>query len=245
MQQRLLGSDQNLTFDLHQLNVWCKFAGMDNLTAIVYARVSTEEQAKFGASLDSQVQVLTDVANQRGWNVHVIREQASGKSMTRKARPLLNEALDMLASGKAQFLLAVRIDRISRNVAEFAKLMGIASKQSWALVLSDMDIDTTTPQGEFMANIQISVAQYERKLIGQRTKAGLAIKKAEGVQLGRRGSLPVEVVQRIKAERSAGSTLTAIANGLTDDNVPTAQGGKRWYASTIKKVLESNVWQEV
>lgn len=218
---------------------------MEKQTAIVYARVSTEEQAKHGASLDSQVNVLSQVAESRGWNLHVIREQASGKSMTRRARPLLNDALDMLAKGDAQYLLAIRIDRISRNVEEFARLMTISRKQSWAMVLSEMDLDTTTSQGEFMANVQISVAQYERRLIGDRTKAGLAQRKAEGVQLGRRATLPIEVVQRIKQERSDGATLTAIANGLESDNVPTAQGGAKWYPATIKKVLTSPAWAHV
>lgn len=218
---------------------------MEKPTAIVYARVSTEEQAKNGASLDAQVNVLTQVAEERGWNVRVVREQASGKSMTPRARPLLNVSLKELSNGEAQYLLAVRIDRISRNVEEFARLMTLSRKQGWAMVLSEMDLDTTTSQGEFMANVQISVAQYERRLIGDRTKAGLAQRKAEGVQLGRRASLPVDVVKRIKQERAAGATLSAIANGMTDDNVPTAQGGKRWYPSTIKKVLESDVWQNV
>lgn len=214
-------------------------------TAIVYARVSTEEQAKHGASLEAQVNVLTQVAEARGWKVQVIREQASGKSMTVKARPLLNEALVALGTAKAQYLLAVRIDRISRNVEDFSRLMTIARKQGWAMVLSEMDLDTTTSQGEFMANVQISVAQYERRLIGDRTKEGLALRKSQGVQLGRRATLPVEVVRRIKQERSDGATLTAIADGLQADKVPTAQGGVKWYPATIKKVLTSPAWAHV
>ena len=216
-----------------------------NRTAIVYARVSTQEQAKHGASLDSQVNVLTEVAKARGWDVRVIREQASGKAMTRRARPLLNDALDMLARGEAQFLLAIRIDRISRNVEEFSRLMTTSRKQGWAMVLSEMDLDTTTSQGEFMANVQISVAQFERRLIGDRTKAGMAQRKTEGAVFGRRTGLPVEVVARIKSERFGGATLSAIANGLTDEQIPTAQGGARWYPATVKKIIESEAWAHV
>ncbi len=214
-------------------------------TAIVYARVSTEEQASKGASLGAQVEVLTYVAHARGWNVLVMQEQASGKAMSRKARPVLNEALDMLTAGTAHYLLAVRIDRISRSVEDFAGLMGRSRREGWAMVLSEMDLDTTTSQGEFMANVQVSVAQYERRLIGDRTREGLAQRKREGVKLGRRTELPVPVVQRIKAERRGGSTLTAIANGLTEDGTPTAQGGVRWYPATVKKILESEVWADV
>lgn len=214
-------------------------------TAVIYCRVSTEEQAKHGASLDGQEQVLTQVAESRGWNVIVIREQASGKAMTRKARPLLNDALDMLKAGQAQYLVAIRIDRISRNVEEFSRLMTLSRKQGWAMVLSEMDLDTTTSQGEFMANVQISVAQYERRLIGDRTREALAELKRQGVVLGRRIVLPVEVVARIKRERSEGATLTAIANGLSEGQIPTAQGGARWYPATIKKILESEAWAHV
>lgn len=214
-------------------------------TAIVYARVSTEEQASKGASLDAQVQVLSHVAQLRGWNVVVMSEQASGKSMSRKARPVLNEALDMLTAGAAHYMLAVRIDRISRSVEDFAGLMGKSRREGWAMVLSEMDLDTTTSQGEFMANVQVSVAQYERRLIGDRTREGLAQRKREGVKLGRRTELPVAVVKRIKAERRDGATLTAIARGLTEDGTPTAQGGVRWYPATVKKILESEVWARV
>lgn len=214
-------------------------------TAIVYCRVSTEEQATNGASLDAQVEVLTHVAHARGWEVVVMREQASGKSMSKKARPILNDALDMLTAGAAHYLLAVRIDRISRNVEDFAGLMGRSRREGWAMVLSEMDLDTTTSQGEFMANVQVSVAQYERRLIGDRTREGLAHRKREGVKLGRRTELPIAVVKRIKAERRDGATLTAIANGLTEDGTPTAQGGARWYPATVKKILESEVWVHV
>lgn len=214
-------------------------------TAIVYARVSTEEQALKGASLDAQVDVLSHVARGRGWDVVVMKEQASGKSMSCKARPVLNEALDMLTAGAAHYLLAIRIDRISRNVEDFAGLMGRSRREGWAMVLSEMDLDTTTSQGEFMANVQVSVAQYERRLIGDRTREGLAQRKREGVKLGRRAELPVAVVQRIKDERRNGATYTAIANGLNEDGTPTAQGGARWYPATVKKILDSEVWADV
>jgi hypothetical protein len=71
-----------------------------------------------------------------------------------------------------------------------------------------------------------------------RAKA-LAVKRAQGVRLGRPSTLPSEIVARIVAERDAGSSLRAIADGLTRDGVATAQGGRAWYASTVRKVLAS------
>jgi len=102
-----------------------------------------------------------------------------------------------------------------------------------ALVALDLQVDTTTPAGEMLANVVLSTAQYERRLIGERTKAGLQAAVAKGVVLGRRQSLSIEVVRRIVVERAAGSSLPAIARGLAADGVPTAQGGATWHPSTI------------
>lgn len=64
-------------------------------------------------------------------------------------------------------------------------------------------------------------------------------RQAEGVRLGRPSGVPDEVVNRIREAREAGTSLRKIADALTVDEVPTAQGGARWYASTVKAVLES------
>jgi len=83
-------------------------------------------------------------------------------------------------------------------------------------------------------------AQFERRLIGQRTKEALAARRAEDPDLviGRAANIPAEVVERIRAEYRAGATLAQVADGLTADGVATAQGGRKWYASTISGVLK-------
>jgi len=113
--------------------------------------------------------------------------------------------------------------------------MAVAQRQSWGLVALDVNVDTTTPAGEAMGTF----AQFERRLIGQRTRDALAAKRAAGVQLGRPRSLPAEVVERVVREREGGRSLRAIAQGLDADGVATAQGGKSWYASTVRSVLRS------
>jgi DNA invertase Pin-like site-specific DNA recombinase len=76
-------------------------------------------------------------------------------------------------------------------------------------------------------------------LISDRTRAALRAKRAQGHRLGRPVRLPNVVRQRIVAERTAGETLTAIADRLSAEGVPTAQGGSRWYPSSVKAVLQS------
>ena len=88
-----------------------------------------------------------------------------------------------------------------------------------------------------MAHVLATFGQFERRLISQRTKEALAIKKASGVQLGRRPNVPRPIVRRIQRQRAHGDSLRAIAHSLNHDRVPTAQGGKEWYAATVRHVL--------
>jgi DNA invertase Pin-like site-specific DNA recombinase len=88
-----------------------------------------------------------------------------------------------------------------------------------------------------MANVLATFAQFERRLIGQRTREAPAQKRAQGVRLGRPRTLSAAVRRRIHKSRAAGDTLTAIAEALNREGVPTAQGGLRWHASTVRAVL--------
>ena len=90
-----------------------------------------------------------------------------------------------------------------------------------------------------MANVLATFAQFERRLIGQRTREALAEKRRQGVRLGRPRQLSDEVVERIRLERESGQTLGAIADALNRDGVPTAQGGAQWWPSTVRAVAGS------
>jgi DNA invertase Pin-like site-specific DNA recombinase len=88
-----------------------------------------------------------------------------------------------------------------------------------------------------IANSVANFSQVERRFIGQRTKDALAVKKAQGVRLGRRRTMPDKVVRRIQRLRAEGQSYRAIADVLNAAEVPTAHGGARWHASTVQKVL--------
>jgi DNA invertase Pin-like site-specific DNA recombinase len=205
--------------------------------ALAYVRVSTSEQAEHGASLDAQRATLVAEAERRGWAVEVVADEGfSAKSLN---RPGLLSALERLDAGRADFLLAIRLDRVSRSVSDFAGLLDRASKRGWGLTLLSPNIDTSDPAGRFTANVLASAAQYERELIGVRTREGMAQRRSEGVKLGRPRSMPRDVADRILADRQTGLSLRRIAEKLNEESVPTAQGGVRWYASTVKAVLDS------
>lgn len=206
--------------------------------AIAYTRVSTEEQAASGLGLQSQNEKVTGEIARRGWDVTEVLTD-DGYSAKSLDRPAIAKALEMLAKGEADALVVAKLDRLSRSLLDFAGLMDRSSREGWSLVALDLGVDTSTPAGEMMASVMASFAQYERRLIGQRTKDALAALKARGVRLGRPVTLPDQVRQRIRTDRAAGLTLAGITEALNTENVPTAQGGSQWYPSSVAAVLRS------
>ena len=80
-------------------------------------------------------------------------------------------------------------------------------------------------------------AQFEHRLISQRTRDALAVKRSQGSGSADPWTLPASVERRIRREREKGGSLAAIADGLNRDGVPTAQGGKWWHPATIRSTL--------
>lgn len=209
-------------------------------TMIGYTRVSTGEQATKGASLAAQREALEAEAVRRGWELELYADAGlSGSSMD---RPQLQAALAALAAGRADGLVVAKLDRLSRSVADFAALLNRSRRERWTLVALDLGIDTSTAAGELVANVMAAVSQWERRAIGDRTRVGLAQRRAEGVKLGRPVTLSPDVRQQIQELREDGLSFRAIAGHLNEQETPTAQGGRRWYASTVRGVLNIGSW---
>jgi DNA invertase Pin-like site-specific DNA recombinase len=206
--------------------------------AIGYVRVSTEEQGSSGAGLEAQRRAIRREAKHRGWKLVEIHEDvASGRSM--KRRPGLDSAIASLAADGGDLLVVSKLDRLSRSVSDFARFMEDRARlNGWELVVLDLGVDTSTPTGEMFANMMVTLAQWERRIIGERTKDGLAAKRAAGVRLGRPPVLPTAIVRRIRNLRSRGHSLAEIARRLNADGTPTAHPPSRWHAATVKKIVE-------
>lgn len=204
---------------------------------IGYVRVSTEEQADSGLGLDAQRDAIAAACASRGWELARVAadEGLSGKSL--ETRPGIRAAIADVEAGQADGVVVAKLDRLSRSLLDFASLMERARDRGWSVVALDLGVDTSTPAGEMMANVMATFAQYERRLIGQRTRDALAQKKAHGFKLGRPRAIPDDVLGRIADERTGGATLQRIADGLNADSIPTAQGGRQWHASTVRAVL--------
>ncbi|WP_246398469.1 recombinase family protein [Mycobacterium vicinigordonae] len=149
----------------------------------------------------------------------------------------MSAAIAAIEDGKAAVLMVAKTDRVARGLRTLLDVIDRVERADGAVVAVDSTIDTSTAAGRFQTQIMGSVAELERALISDRTKAALAVRKAQGVRLGRPSTLPREVVVRIVQAKAAGASLRAIAAELTAEGVPSARGGK-WEAATIKRVLE-------
>lgn len=141
----------------------------------------------------------------------------------------------MLAAGRADVLCVSRLDRLSRDVHDFAGLTARAQAEGWSVVALDLGVDTTTPEGEMFANIRATVSQYERRLIGARTREALAARRAAGQRLGRERVIGPEVERRARQLRAAGLTLAGVGGALTAEGHIPPSGA--WHRSTVARVL--------
>lgn len=211
-------------------------------TAVVgYTRVSTAEQAASGLGLDAQSHAIRAECERRGWELVDIHTDAglSGKNM---ARPGLEAALAAVEGGTAGAIVVAKLDRLSRSLADFANVMARAQAEGWNLVALDLGIDLSSAPGEFMASVMAAAAQWERRIIGQRTKDALAVRRAQGQVLGRPRTLSADhpVVEYIVLAHRGGLGWSEIARTLNDDGVPTPRGGQRWWPSTVHDIYELN-----
>jgi DNA invertase Pin-like site-specific DNA recombinase len=208
----------------------------DPNVVVGYLRVSTEDQAESGLGVAAQRKAIEQECARRGWTLAAMYEDAGASGKSLRGRTGLEAALTEVTDGRAAAIVVAKLDRLTRSLADFANLMAQARSEGWNLVALDLGIDLSTAAGEFMANVMASAAQWERRIIGQRTRDALAAKKAQGVKLGRPRVLSDSVRFRILESRGRGEGWTAIARSLNADGVATAHRGARWYPSTVRAV---------
>jgi DNA invertase Pin-like site-specific DNA recombinase len=201
---------------------------------VAYCRVSRDEQGLDGLGIAAQKAAIEAEIQRRGWQlVEIVEEVAGGSKLD---RPGLTRAVGLVAQGAADALIVSKLDRLSRSVAHFAALLERFRAAGWGLVVLDLGVDTTTIAGEAMANVMATFAQMERRRIGERTREALDAARERGVRLGRPPVLPDQFRRRIVRMRRKGLTYRMIAEKLNDEGVPTAHGGARWHAETVRKI---------
>jgi DNA invertase Pin-like site-specific DNA recombinase len=199
-------------------------------------RVSSVEQGRSGLGLEAQESAIRGECDRRGWHLAdiVIEAAVSGRSKERKG---LNEVLNRIGNGEVQGVVVAKLDRLSRSVVDFGRILAWLDAAGGYLVALDLGVDTSQPGGRLVANVLASVAEWEADTISARTTAALAAKRQRGEQVGRT-PVPQAVAQRIRAMRhDEQMTYQAICDRLNAEGVPTARGAAAWSVSAVQSSL--------
>ena len=177
----------------------------------VYVRVSTDDQ-----NLDNQVQILTDVARQRGWQIgEVYSDQgisgAKGKDKPPGFRKLCKDA----NQGKFDMVACWAVDRLSRSLQDLVAFFGEMAAINIGLYIHQQAVDSTTPAGKAMLQMSGVFAEFERAMLMERINAGIARARKAGKVFGRPKVSPqVEAAVRSYREAGVGIQKTAKLAGV-------------------------------
>jgi site-specific DNA recombinase len=230
--------------------------------AIGYIRVSTQQQAENGVSLDTQRTKIKQWCTLHEYKLATIFEDA-GISGTREDRPGLDAARAACTKGTA--LVVYKLDRLGRSTINVLKLGKEIGSKGADLVSISENLDSTTPGGRFMFHVFAALAQLERDTIVQRISDNLQQKIANGERAGeipygkklkleevtdpRTGKTRTlkllkpdkheqAIVERVRRLRKRGLSLRKIAGKLTEERF--RPRGSRWYAQTVANILGAN-----
>jgi len=219
--------------------------------AIIYSRVSTEDQAKEGFSLAAQEERLRAYCTAKDWEIRnvYIDDGYSGRNTERPAYKKMMEDMDQW-----DILVVMKMDRIHRNSKNFTMMMEMLKENGKEFTSMQEAFDTTTAMGRFVMDIIQRIAQLESEQIGERVYVGMLQKAKEGS--GRLGfNIPYgfdilddEIVQvpgeaatvrRMYELYLEGSSLSQIAKYLMDSDILTKTGKRTWQKKTISRILSN------
>jgi len=223
------------------------------LRTAIYTRVSTEDQAKEGFSLDAQLDRLRAYCKSREWIIagEYIDDGYSGRNIKRPAYSKMMEERE-----NWDMLLVIKMDRIHRNSKNFMLMMETLNKHEKGFTSMTESLDTSTAMGRFVMDIIQRIAQLESEQIGERVYVGMEQKaKINGGVLGFNipygydyvdGKLIINEQERINVEKIFGlyidgHSMKKISEILNSKKVPTKQN-KTWGAETISKILKNPLY---
>ncbi|MGH8066991.1 MAG: recombinase family protein [Candidatus Entotheonellia bacterium] len=143
-----------------------------------YERVRTEAQVKDGVSLEAQQAKLEAYCLVKDWTLlPILRDE--GYTAKHLKRPGLEALLALVEAGQVEVVIVYKLDRLTRSVADLDRLMKCFERRHVALVSLQVSLDTTTATGRLMMKLLSSVSQWEREVIGERTRDALAHLKVQ------------------------------------------------------------------
>jgi site-specific DNA recombinase len=226
--------------------------------AILYARVSTDEQARSGYSLAQQLETLRDYAAREGYEV--LEEVADpGQSGASLERPGMDRVRDLVAVGGVSVVLAQDRDRFAREPA-YHYLLRREFEEYGTKIRALNDRGDETPEGELTDGILDQLAKFERAKIAERSRRGKLRKAREGKVMATHSprygfklnaardayevnEVEMQVVRRnFRMIGAEGKTLSHVAKSLEREGVPTPKGAKRWDRSFFRSCVTDDVY---
>ena len=179
------------------------------MTAVaIYARVSTKEQ-----STETQVTQLTTYCQSRGWtDVVVFRDD--GISGVRDNRPELDKLRERMLHGEFSSVVVSKMDRLGRSLGMILRFWDDADAAGVRVIVIDQGIDTSTPAGRLQRNMLAALAEFERELILERTRAGITRARALGKKFGAPRRIPESVAREVRSRRERGESLRLISQRM-------------------------------
>jgi len=221
------------------------------MRAVGYVRVSTPGQVEHGVSLEAQIEKIRAMATVQGAElIEIISDGESAKSLD---RPGMQRVLEMVRARNIDMVIIAKLDRLTRSVRDLADLLELFQRRGVSLVSVAEALDTGSAAGRLLLNIMVSVSQWEREAIGERTRDAMAHKRAKNewngnapygyrVSEDQKHVEPHEpeqkVLRRIRQMRRRGSSLRQIAAKLTRDGIRTRSGGS-WRHEYVARVLRA------
>lgn len=189
----------------------------------IYTRISTTDK---GQDLETQTLPLREYAQVRGWHIYSIYEEKMSGAKT--DRPELKKLLSAAQKRKFDIVLVFRFDRFARSSKQLINSLDFFQSVGIDFVSYQENIDTTTPAGKMMFTMISAFAEFERSIIQERVKAGLAKAKAKGKKLGRPKTLIDEA--KVLELRKQGLSIREVAEKI---------GYKKSRMGVIVKQIES------
>lgn len=225
--------------------------GQFRMRLVAYCRVSTEGQSDNTSIQDQKDKVIGYCKGMGHELVAVLEEVGSAKN--KSGRPIFNQALDLLKVGAADGLIAAKLDRVARNTLDVLELVrDVLQPLEKALILLDLNVDTSTPTGKMVLTVMSGVAELERALITERTQTGRKNKAAKGgyaygspafgMMSDENNELTPnldeqEVIGIIRRHRKSGKSFDRIAQYLNDQGIQTKRGGQ-WLGRTVYNIYQ-------
>ncbi len=223
----------------------------------IYIRVSTEEQAREGFSINAQKDKLTKYAEIHDWDIYdfYIDDGISGKNIV--DRPEITRLINDVKTKKIENVLVYKLDRLTRSLLNLMELINLFEKYDCSVNSHTEKLDTSNAVGRMFVKILGTFAEFERENLAERVSFGYEQKTKEGNYTNTNGVYGYDyivgegilkvneiervVVNRIYDEYIKGTSMLGICKIMNDENVQTKRGGK-WSQSTIRSILTNPLY---